>query len=369
MGPVRSWGGAGRRCVVVVAVAVVSALTACGGPRPDPRVDRHPDPGHATVSEDSSVIAMGLAAPWSITFYRSTPLVSERERGQIIEVDADGRMRRVGTVEGVDSTAEGGLLGIVVRERHLYAYYTAGPQNRIVRFPIRGAAGSLSLGPPETVFDGIPAAAQHDGGRIAFGPDGMLYATTGDAGRPQLAQDLGSLAGKILRLTPTGEIPADNPFPGSPVYTLGHHNPQGIAWAPDHRMFASDLGADRADELNLIEPGQNYGWPVVEGAGHRAGYRDPLRTWLPDEASPSGIAVVGGAVLVANLRGERICTVPLGDPGAVTDHHTGEFGRLRDIVVAPGGAVWVLTNNTDGRGTPGAGDDRIIRVGLGSGAR
>ncbi len=322
-----------------------------------------------SVPADSRVIAMGLAAPWSITFYAKTPLVSERDSGRIVEILGEGRTRQVGSIADVTASGEGGLLGIATRNRHLYAYYTAGSENRIVRFSIIGAPGALSLGRPESILAGIPAAQNHDGGRIAFGPDGMLYATTGDAGRPRLAQDLDSLAGKILRMTPTGGVPPGNPFPGSFVYSWGHRNPQGIAWAPDGRMFASEFGADKADELNLIEAGQNYGWPVVEGKSGRQGLVDPLQTWPPQEASPSGIAIVDDTIVVANLRGERIRTVPLRDTSTSADHHAGEFGRLRDVVVAPDGSIWVLTNNTDGRGTPGAGDDRIIRVALTRGTR
>nr|WP_245548434.1 PQQ-dependent sugar dehydrogenase [Gordonia araii] len=347
--------------ISVVLVAVVA--TACGGPSaPDDPLPTRTGP--ATASE-THVVAMGLAAPWSIAFFGRVPLVSERDSGRILEIDDEVGTRVVATVDGVDGTGEGGLLGIAVRQRHLYAYYTGGSENRIARYPITGTAGSLALGRGETILRGIPSATYHNGGRIAFGPDGMLYATTGDAGRPGLAQEHASLAGKILRMTPTGAVPADNPFPGSLVYSLGHRNSQGIGWSADGRMFASEFGADAEDELNQIEAGKNYGWPAVEGRqrGDRAPeYTDPLITWPTDEASPSGIAVVGGAVVIANLRGERLRVVPLNDTATSADRYAGEFGRLRDVVVTPGGELWVLTNNTDGRGTPGAGDDRIVRV-------
>lgn len=355
-------GGRRRRvaCAGLVVVALVS--TACGHSSPASTMGREPDTAQP-LPADSRVIAMGLAAPWAVAFYGTTPLVSERDNGRIVEVVGEGHTREVATVAGVDGAGEGGLLGIATHDRYLYAYYTAGAENRVARFPISGVPGALSLGRRERILDGIPAAANHDGGRIAFGPDGMLYATTGDAGRPRLAQDVDSLAGKILRMTPVGGVPPDNPFPGSVVYSMGHRNVQGIAWAPDHRMFASEFGADKADELNLIEPGRNYGWPGAEGFARRDGYVDPLQTWAPEDASPSGIAVVDGAVVIANLRGERIRTVPLTNLSASVDSHAGEFGRLRDVVAAPDGSIWVLTNNTDGRGAPGAGDDRIVRLG------
>jgi glucose/arabinose dehydrogenase len=214
------------------------------------------------------------------------------------------------------------------------------------------------------VIDGIPAAGNHNGGRIAFGPDGMLYVTTGDAGDRNSAQDVDALSGKILRLTPEGDVPEDNPFAGSPVYSYGHRNPQGIAWDADGRMYASEFGQDTWDELNVIEAGGNYGWPDVEGIADDADYIDPVQQWRPDAASPSGIAVTGSDIVIANLRGERLRTVPLDDLTSSTEQFVGEFGRIRDIVIGAGGTFWFLTNNTDGRGAPRDGDDRILRLGL-----
>ena len=190
----------------------------------------------------------------------------------------------------------------------------------------------------------------------------MLYATTGDAGTTGSAQDLDSLAGKILRMTPAGEVPEDNPFDGSLVHSYGHRNPQGIAWDEDGTMYASEFGQDTWDELNVIEAGGNYGWPEVEGRGGQGEYVDPVQQWSPDEASPSGIAVLDGAIHIATLRGERLREVPLDDLETSTERLGGEYGRLRDVVATPEGELWVLTNNTDGRGDPGPDDDRILRV-------
>jgi glucose/arabinose dehydrogenase len=215
------------------------------------------------------------------------------------------------------------------------------------------------------VIDGIPAAGNHNGGRIAFGPDGMLYVTAGDAGDRDSAQDVDALSGKILRLTPEGEVPDDNPFEGSPVYSFGHRNPQGIAWDADGTMYASEFGQDTWDELNVIEPGGNYGWPIVEGIADDEDFIDPVRQWQPSAASPSGIAVVDDDIVIANLRGERLRIVPLDELASASDWFTEEFGRLRDAVVAPDGSLWILTNNTDGRGDPSDGDDRILRLEVG----
>jgi glucose/arabinose dehydrogenase len=211
------------------------------------------------------------------------------------------------------------------------------------------------------VLEGIPAAGHHNGGRLAFGPDGMLYATAGDAGDTASAQDRDSLAGSILRMEPDGTVPRDNPFDGSPVYSYGHRNPQGLAWDSDGTLYASEFGQDTWDELNVIEPGGDYGWPEVEGIADDDRFIDPVQQWEPADASPSGIAVTDDSIWIANLRGARLTEVPLDDLGDSTEHLVEEHGRLRDVVVAPDDTLWVLTNNTDGRGDPGPGDDRILR--------
>jgi glucose/arabinose dehydrogenase len=310
------------------------------------------------------VIATGLQAPWSIAFYDGTPLISERDSARILELDAEGAAREVAVIEGASGSGEGGLLGIAVLDGFLYAYFTAGSENRIERFAIEGASGSLALGAGEEILAGIPAAKYHNGGRIAFGPDGMLYATAGDAGNPDSAQDRDALAGKILRIAPDGTVPADNPFPESAVYTWGHRNPQGIAWDKDGTMWATEFGQNTWDELNRIEAGANYGWPDVEGIAEDGDFTDPVQQWNPADASPSGMAIAGGVAYLANLRGQRLREVPLDDSGTAVEHYTGEFGRLRDAVVAPDGSLWLLTNNTDGRGEPGPEDDRVLRVAI-----
>ncbi|MFI7049148.1 PQQ-dependent sugar dehydrogenase [Streptosporangium sandarakinum] len=310
----------------------------------------------------ATVVARGLDAPWSIAFFGQVPLISERDSARIIELGAGGATRVVGTVDGVAGAGEGGLLGIAVRQGWLYAYSTGEDGNRIQRFDLDGKPGGLRLGASRTIVEGLPSASYHNGGRIAFGPDGMLYATVGDAGDRDSAQDLGSLAGKILRMTPEGRVPGDNPFPGSLVYSYGHRNPQGLAWAEDGTLYASEFGQDTWDELNVIRAGANYGWPRVEGISGRSGFTDPVQQWSPEDASPSGITIAGGALLLANLRGERLRQVPLADPSTSTERFTEAYGRLRDVEVAPDGSLWLLTNNTDGRGEPAPDDDRVIRI-------
>ena len=221
------------------------------------------------------------------------------------------------------------------------------------------------LGAPDTILRGIPKGTIHNGGRIAFGPDGMLYAGTGETGRKPLAQDPDSLGGKILRITPDGEPAPGNPTAGSPVWSPGHRNVQGLAWDGQDRLWASEFGQDTWDELNRIVPGRNYGWPVVEGKAGRAGYADPLEQWHPADDSPSGIVYAEGCIWMAGLRGERLWRIPLdgtraaGPPQAFL---TGTYGRLRSLAVAPDGSLLLTTSNTDGRGHPASGDDRILRL-------
>jgi glucose/arabinose dehydrogenase len=313
-------------------------------------------------------VTTGLAAPWSVAFLGTTARISQRDTAEVLELLDDGGTRVVGTVDGVAPGGEGGLLGLAVDDDgRLYAYSTAAGGNRVQRFELTGEPGSLGLGAAETILDGIPAASIHNGGRIAFGPDGMLYVTTGDAGDAGASQDLDSLAGKILRVTPDGDVPGDNPFGGSPVYTYGHRNPQGIDWADDGTMFASEFGQSTWDELNVITPGSNYGWPVVEGIAGDDRYVDPVQQWGPAEASPSGIGIAGGTIFVANLRGSVLRAVPVAAPSESGEYYAREYGRLRDVTVSPDGDLWFLTNNTDGRGNPGPDDDRLMEVTLGEG--
>ncbi|WP_440710155.1 PQQ-dependent sugar dehydrogenase [Herbiconiux sp. YIM B11900] len=336
---------------------------ATGTPAPSPAADLGP----LVPSGDPVPIAGGLEAPWSIAqLTDGTIFVSERDTARVLEI-VGGQAVPVFTMPDVTPSGEGGLLGLATLEldtgSYLYAYFTADEGNRVVRVPIGGAAGSHTFGAVETVLTGIPKASNHNGGRIAFGPDGMLYITTGDASTTSNAQTLDSLGGKILRVTEIGGVPADNPFPGSPVYTLGHRNPQGISWAPDGTMWAAEFGQDTWDELNRITPGANYGWPVVEGLGGSPSYVDPVVQWPTDDASPSGIVVVGSTVFLAGLGGERLWTASF-EGAAAEWYGGGQLGRIRDVVRGPGASVYLITNNTDGRGSPREGGDVLYQVNL-----
>jgi glucose/arabinose dehydrogenase len=315
-------------------------------------------------------LATGLEAPWSVIRLASgSALISERDTGLIKEYTSDGSVREVGTIDGVVAEGEGGLLGLAVSEAEdgwLYAYLTAASDNRVVRVALEGRPGSYTLGAASPVFTGLPKAGNHNGGRIAFGPDGALYLTVGDAGNREGAQDVDYLGGKLLRINADGTVPADNPFAGSPVYSLGHRNPQGIAWDDEGQLFAAEFGQDTWDEFNSIEPGANYGWPVVEGVAGNPDYVDPVLQWATDDASPSGLAYINDTFFMASLRGERVWVIYLDREQADSvTWFQGEHGRIRDVTEGPDGSLWLLTNNTDGRGAPREGDDRLIQYRLG----
>ncbi|MEU3295628.1 PQQ-dependent sugar dehydrogenase [Streptomyces longwoodensis] len=379
-----------RRAVpAVLAVSALLLAAGCsagdgGAPDPGPTSagtaparSASPSPAEPTPPAKGTVkvvrtVAGGLDTPWGLAPVPDGDLlVSSRDAGTITRIDADtGRRTELGEVAGVEPNGEGGLLGIALSpdyasDHMIYAYLTSASDNRVVRMlhDDKKPAGE-QLGAPDTVFKGIPKGVIHNGGRIAFGPDRMLYVGTGETGDRGLAQDKDSLAGKILRLTPEGEPAPGNPF-GSPVYSYGHRNVQGLAWDDKQRLFASEFGQDTWDELNAIKPGGNYGWPEAEGKDDDAAYRNPVAQWHTDDASPSGIAYARGSIWMAGLKGQRLWRIPLKGTqasAAPQDFLEGAYGRLRTVVAAGGDKLWLTTSNTDGRGTPKQGDDRILEL-------
>ncbi len=318
-------------------------------------------------------VAQGLKTPWGLApLPDGDLLVTSRDDGTITRIDEKtGKKTELGSVPGVSAAGEGGLLGIALSPSYasdhmIYAYFTTASDNRIARLLHEEHKPSgEQLGAPDTVFKGIPKGFIHNGGRIAFGPDNMLYAGTGESGNRGLAQDKKSLGGKILRMTPEGEPAPGNPFGDSVVYSYGHRNVQGLAWDDKQRLFAAEFGQDTWDELNAIKPGGNYGWPDAEGRSGDAKYRDPIAQWHTAEASPSGIAYAEGSLWMAGLRGQRLWRVPLKGTEASAAPQAflkGTYGRLRTVVPAGDGKLWVTTSETDGRGTPGKGDDRILEL-------
>jgi glucose/arabinose dehydrogenase len=318
-------------------------------------------------------VAEGLESPWGLApLPGGGLLVASRDDGTIVRVDEKtGKKTELGEVPGVSAAGEGGLLGIALSpdyasDHMVYAYFTSASDNRIVRmiYDEQKPSGE-QLGAPDTVFRGIPKGFIHNGGRIQFGPDKMLYVGTGESGDTGLSQDKDSVGGKILRLTPEGEPAPGNPFPDSPVYSYGHRNVQGLAWDGKQRLFAAEFGQDTWDELNAIKPGGNYGWPEAEGRSDDKRFRNPIDQWTTAEASPSGIAYAEGSIWMAGLRGKRLWRIPLNGTKASAEPQAfleDEYGRLRTVVPAGGDRLWLVTSNTDGRGSPKDGDDRILEV-------
>lgn len=341
--------------------------TSTGKPRAG---EAPPEKGSATVTK---TLTEDLKSPWGLApLPGGDLLVSSRDEGTITRVDGKtGKKTELGKVPGVSPAGEGGLMGLALSPAYasdhmVYAYFTTESDNRITRmlYDEKKPSGQ-QLGAPDTIFKGIPKGVVHNGGRIAFGPDKMLYAGTGETGDTGLAQDKKSLGGKILRLTADGDPAQGNPFGDSPVYSYGHRNVQGLAWDEEKRLWAAEFGQDTWDELNEIKAGDNYGWPEVEGKGGEEGFNDPVAQWKTSEASPSGIAYAEGSIWMAGLRGERLWRIPVrGVDGTVEPQSflEGEHGRLRTVVAAGGDKLWLVTNETDSRGTPEEGDDKILEV-------
>ncbi len=360
-----------RRFVSLLAVLGLLA-TGCAFGEPDEEEagapPRFPTPSTTPSTPQgevvAEVIASNLEVPWGLDFLPDgSALVTERDSRRILRITPDQEVETVQVIEEAYADGEGGLLGIAVSpqyetDRTVFIYYTTREDNRIAR---------LRLGePPEPIVTGLPSGSIHNGGRLAFGPDGYLYATTGETGSPALAQDVDNLGGKILRMTTDGEPAPGNPFPNSLVYSYGHRNVQGIAWDEQGRLYATEFGEVSWDEINLITPGGNYGWPEVEGQGSDPDFINPLVVWPTAESSCSGAAIISEILVVACLRGERLYLAQLngqgGIMGAPVPALIDEFGRLRTVVRAPDNTVWLTTSNRDGRGEPAPEDDRILRL-------
>ena len=354
-----------RQIRLALAAALAATVAAACGTAADHNGHDAAAQPPAAGARAPRTIATGLHVPWGIAFLPGgDALVSERTTGKILRIGPRGRKRLAMRVPGVDVNAgEGGLLGLAVSPRYrrdhlVYAYMTTGGDNRIVRVRLGGRL--------HPILTGLRRGFVHNGGRIAFGPDGKLYAGVGETGNTGLSQDRGSQNGKILRMNPDGSVPRDNPFAGSRVWSLGHRNPQGLAWDSAGRLWSSEFGQNRFDEVNLIRKGHNYGWPNVEGRGSTSGgrYTNPKVTWRTSESSPSGDAVVGRRLYVAALQGQCIWRIAIRGTrlGAPRKLVAGRYGRLRTVVRAPDRSLWIATSNRDGRGSPRRGDDRIIRI-------
>lgn len=335
---------------------------------------------------DIEVVASGLETIWAIDFAPD---------GRIFLTERPGRVRVIQdgvllpepwiVLEDVAEVGEAGLMGLALdpffaSTGYVYVAYTTwapdgGLVNRLVRLREDAVTGRGVL--DAVLVDGIPGGRVHDGGRVKFGPDGYLYWTMGEAGVPALAQDLASLNGKVLRLAPDGSVPDDNPFPGSPVFSYGHRNPQGLAWHPTTGdLFITEHGPSGAqsccDEVNLVHPGGNYGWPLAFGDATVEGAIAPLvqsgsTTWAPGGATFVTQGPWAGSLVFTGLRGQALYRVVFDetDPRlvrSVEPYLQGQFGRLRDVVEGPDGALYIATSNRDGRGQPRPEDDRLLRL-------
>ena len=326
-------------------------------------------PVFSLPENSEEIVVENLTIPWEIAFLPDKSILVT-ERGGILKHIASGTII---DVDGVTAKGEGGLLGMALHpdfktNNYIYLYSTTqaseGLQNHVVRYKFV----NNKLTEPQTILEGIAGASVHDGGRIAFGPDKMLYVTIGDAGKENRAQDLNSLNGKILRIKDDGSIPADNPFKTA-VYSYGHRNPQGLTWDEQGNLWGTEHGPSGVtsgeDELNKIEKGGNYGWPIIKGDETRAGMISPERHSSQKETwAPSGMVYVNGHLIFVGLRGQSIYSTPVtnGKTGELKTSLREKYGRLRTVVLGPDGYLYIATNNKDGRGDPKPGDDKIIRI-------
>ena len=376
----------------VVAALFSVALAGCGGSQDrdsNPPVDQppagEPPPGEVYAAEDGTrfavrALATGLESPWSLAFAPDGRLFVTERPGRV-RILQDGQLLPAPalSLDDLHTRDESGVLGLALHPQfaanhYVYIVYTAlgrdGPIARLVRYREVGN----TLGEAAVLLDDVPAANIHNGSRVRFGPDGALYVTFGDVARPSVAQDLASLNGKILRLNDDGTTPSGNPF-RSPVWSWGHRNPQGLDWHPDTGdLYETEHGQIGNDEINVIEAGRNYGWPVIEGSATRSDMQAPIASFSPAVA-PSGASFYRGSafpafrnqLFVATLRGQALLRVRLdaANPRRVAGIERlleGRYGRLRDVVSGPDGALYVCTSNRDGRATPSAGDDRILQI-------
>lgn len=315
------------------------------------------------MQQDTEVIAENLNIPWEVSFLPDGEILVTERSGTLLLIKGEQKI----PIKGVEHIGEGGLLGIAIhpdfeKNKYVYLYYTySNTENNTLNKVVRFKFENTKLINEQIIVDAIPGAVNHNGGRIKFGQDKFLYITTGDAQNPSLAQDKNSLAGKILRVTDEGKAPSGNPF-GNLVYSYGHRNPQGLAWDNQGRLWATEHGPQALDELNLIENGANYGWPVIQGDQMREGMVNPIIQSGPSVTwAPAGAVFYDGSIFFGGLRGEALFEYKLADK-SLKRYFQEEFGRIRAVVLGPDGYLYITTSNTDGRGEPSAGDDKLIKV-------
>src|SRR3989344_2256445 len=315
-----------------------------------------------------SVVASNLEIPWALVFLPDNNIMFTERPGRVRFISSNGNLAPspIAVINEVKHYGEGGLMGITTHpdfenNRFVYLYFTYSQNendtlNRVVRYKFE----NNSLSQDKIIVDAIPGNLFHNGGRIKFGPDKFLYITTGDSQVPSLAQNRNSLAGKILRVTDEGQPTPGNPF-GSRVWSMGHRNPQGIAWDNENKLWATEHGPSTMDEINIIQEGKNYGWPVISGNQSQNGMESAIIQSGNDTWAPAGAVFLDGSLFFAGLRGQALYEYNIADK-TLAPHLKGELGRIREVVVGPNNMLYITTSNRDGRGSPDNTDDKIIRV-------
>ena len=338
------------RKLIIILVIIILAVLIIVIPKPVPQ-----------TGFQSNILAENLKVPWAMDFLPNNTMIFTQRGGDVSLLDNNG-VKSVGHIN-VTANGESGLLGVAVdpqfsQNKYIYLYYTSNAGNRVSRFVLNGKLENETI-----LIDNIPWASIHNGGRIKFGPDGKLYITTGDANNRTAAQDINSLSGKVLRTNKDGSVPADNPFKNY-VYAYGNRDPQGLAWGPTGILYESEHGEIQNDEINILVPGGNYGWPIYQGNDHVQGYQSPFVVYTNFTLAPSGMAFYNNKLYIAGLRGSQVRQINLAENGtSITGQQAilTQLGRIRDVV-AHDGYIYNCTSNTDGRGIPEVGDDKIIRI-------
>ncbi len=363
-----------RRLIIAAIAAVTVAAVATTFFTPSQTTLPIPEPGPLNGNNTRSgvqVLAENLDVPWAVDIAEDGRLFFTERTGRIMAIDKNGSLLSDPVAYiNVMQNGESGLLGLALHpnftENHLlYVYHTYSNDSAVLNQVLMLTENDNKIVESKVIIDNILAADRNDGGRIKFGPDGKLYVATGDARQPELAQDAGSLAGKILRLNFDGSIPEDNPFEGSPVYSYGHRNIQGLAWHPvTGELYASEHGLEGNDEINLIKPGSNYGWPIEDCNAEK--FEKPIVCFNPAIA-PAGMTFAASDslgyqndILLAALKAQHIRLIDL-ESDIQSNILTG-FGRIRDVVEAPDGSLYFTTSNKDGRAVPAQNDDKILRI-------
>jgi aldose sugar dehydrogenase len=360
--------------VAIAAAAVMVAAFATIFFTPSQTTLPIPEPGQSNGNNTRSgvqLLAENLDVPWAIDIAEDGRLFFTERFGRIRVIDKDGMLLPdPAAYINVEQNSESGLLGLALHpnftENHLlYVYHTYSNGSVVLNRVLMLTEKDNKIVESRVIIDKIPAADRNDGGRIKFGPDGKLYIATGDARQPERAQDAGSLAGKILRLNSDGSIPEDNPFEGSPMYSYGHRNIQGLAWHPmTGELYASEHGAEGNDEINLIKPGSNYGWPIEDCNAQK--FEKPVVCFNPAIA-PAGMTFAASDILgyqndilLATLKAQHIRLIDL--ESDIENNILTGFGRIRDVIEASDGSLYVTTSNKDGRAVPEQDDDKILKI-------